>query len=65
MPLVDVLDGKIPTGPIEGLAHGGEVVGHPAGGGVRCVADLGCCDVNERGAESLDVRGRHALRTKQ
>jgi hypothetical protein len=59
MPLVEVLDLEVAPGPAEGLPHGGEIVGHPAGGGIRGVADLRRRDIDERGAEPFDVRGPH------
>ena len=49
MPLVNILDGEEAPGPAEGVAHGREIVGDPARGGVRCVADLGPCDIDEGG----------------
>ena len=58
---MDVLDGDVGPSPVEGESHGGEVVGNPGCGGIRGVADFGGSNVGERGAQSLNVRGRHPL----
>jgi hypothetical protein len=62
---MDAVDGEVAPDSVEGIARASQVVGHPVGGGSWGFAHLGRRDIGWRGAQSLELRGYHALGPEQ